>query len=152
MFFAEEYQMKKGTQWYSTDNAEYCGECYLRCSRGGWRVQNLPLLPGADGCQSRQVGLPLSHLSQLLLLHLHNTHVPRWRSTIQCINIQKQRLVGCPHPFILPLSLSVSDAAALGPLVELETARPKARHINNWCLRKKDQRPGCVVLEILWNW
>lgn len=48
---------------------------YLSCSRGGWRIQNLPLLPRTNGCQSRQVGLPLPHLSQLLLLHLGNTHI-----------------------------------------------------------------------------
>lgn len=49
----------------------HLNEQYLYWSRWRWRVQVLPLLPGANGCQSRQVGLPLSHLSQLLLLHLH---------------------------------------------------------------------------------
>lgn len=100
------------------------GECvtvtYLHCSRGRWRVQNLPLLPGADGCQSCQVGLPLSHLSQLLLLHLHtHTHTHRQGgSTLQPLKPSAPRL-------IVPPLLSASDAAALGPLVELETATKK---------------------------
>lgn len=81
---------------------------YLRRWRG-WRIQELPLLPGANGSQSRQVGLPLSQLSQLLLLHLQNTNTdtnkrPN-RARVNKITI---------HPPLPPWP-SVSDATVLGP-------------------------------------
>lgn len=61
---------------------------------------------------------------------------PTMKSNIQ--NMQNLSLVGCP-PLNLPLLPSVSDAAALDPLAELETTGPNARHINIWCWQLKDQ-------------
>lgn len=43
---------------------------YLRAGRRASRRVHLALLARADGGQGREVGVPLSHLSQLLLLHL----------------------------------------------------------------------------------
>lgn len=81
------------------------------CRGRGWRIQKLPLLPGADGSQSRQVGLPLSQLSQLLLLHLKNANT----DTNMRLNRPRVNKITI-HPPLPPLP-SVSAAAVLGPPV-----------------------------------
>lgn len=60
-----------------------------------------------------------------------NVHMPTWKSSLQVIKHTEtahswlQSPPRLPSPLSVPLLPSVSDAAALGPLVELETAEPK---------------------------
>lgn len=53
-----------------------------------------------------------------------------------------------PSCLVLPLLPSVSVAAALGPLAELETAKSKVGRISDEHWQKRDQSSSCVRLRV----
>lgn len=52
---------------------------YLSSDGEQARCIQLPFLAGPDGCQGREIGIPLPHLGKLLLLHLSHTQRNRFR-------------------------------------------------------------------------
>lgn len=111
---------------------------YLCISAKSRRVE-FPLLPGSDSSQRRQVGISLSDLSKLLLLHLYTEISLKLASTIPALNKSGSR-----SDTDVPLWPFVSIATA--PDLPAETETAKQNNKQEWNDTDTDTRIQTHVL------